>query len=82
MGKIWPRKLVRERERIPQANWRLEDITPTLADEQSYERREHLLERLDDCMMTLTDDQRDLIENVVKPSQIIIKLDDASRHHI
>lgn len=66
-GQDLARKLIRARERIPQANWRLEDITPTLADEQSYERREHLLERLDDCMMTLTDDQRDLIENVVKP---------------
>jgi DNA-directed RNA polymerase specialized sigma24 family protein len=60
------RWLVRQRERIKQTNWQLEVVTPTIVDEDAFERRERLFEHLLECKKSLSHDQRDLIENVVQ----------------
>ena len=65
-GQDRARKLVRERERIKQTNWQLKVITPTPSDQEDHERRERTLDLLSDCMATLKDNQRNLIEEVVQ----------------
>ena len=65
-GKDRARSLVRERERIKGTKWQLETLTPSVAEEEDYERRERLFAYAENCKSSLSDDQRDLIEVVVQ----------------
>jgi DNA-directed RNA polymerase specialized sigma24 family protein len=60
------RAIIREREKINAQAWQIEQLRIDAADEVAAAHRERLLRYAEDCMSTLTPEQRDVLEATVQ----------------